>query len=132
MKAFSEDKINLTVKQKLPLGWAGNIVAIGENVTYHIFSFFHNVSKGFFPMVVKTRDLSGIELNLSQTTNFTFSNRKFAGDNFEFEENAEKFSKRVENTVAKGGICLSHAIYSFPTLFPKDMYCRHKKANSCL
>ena len=36
-----------------------------------------------------------------------FSNDKFlefADDNFEFEENDRKFSKRVENTVEKGEI----------------------------
>ena len=30
--------------------------------------------------------------------------REFADDNFEFDENGRKFSKRVENTVRKGEI----------------------------
>ena len=42
---------------------------------------------------------------LSQTTNFRlFQNEECADDNSEFDENGEKFSKRVENTVGKGEI----------------------------
>ena len=44
-------------------------------------------------------------LTLSQMTNFRlFKLKEFADDNFKFDENGRKFSKRVENTVGKGEI----------------------------
>ena len=43
-----------------------------------------------------------ITLTLSQTTNFRlFQTEEFEEDNFRFNENGKKFSKRVENTVVK-------------------------------
>ena len=45
------------------------------------------------------------DLTLSQTTNLESSKlREFADDNFKYDENGRKFSKRVENTVGKGEI----------------------------
>ena len=43
-------------------------------------------------------------LTLSQTTNSRLFQTEswFAGDNFEFNENDRKFSKRVQNAVEKG------------------------------
>ena len=49
----------------------------------------------------------------------------FADDNFKLNENGRKFSKRVENTVGKRRNCSLRAISPFPTLFSKDLYCRH-------
>ena len=49
--------------------------------------------------------------------------KKFADDNFEFNENGRKLSKRVENTDGNGEIVHS----AFPTLFSKGLYCRHVK-----
>ena len=44
-------------------------------------------------------------LTLSQTTDVDPSKLKeFADDNFKFDENGRKFSKRVENTMLKGEI----------------------------
>ena len=43
--------------------------------------------------------------------------KKFADDNFKFDENGRKFSKQVENTVGKGEIAhyeqflLSHSVF---------------------
>ena len=47
--------------------------------------------------------------------------KKFADENSKFDENGRKFSKRVENTVGKGEIS------PFPTVFSKDLYCRHRE-----
>ena len=45
---------------------------------------------------------SGVLLTLYQTKNFRlFQTKKFADDNFKFDENGRKLSKRVENTVGK-------------------------------
>ena len=58
-----------------------------------------------------------------QMTNFRlFQTEEFADDNFKFDENGRKLSKRVENTVGKGKI----ARYDSKGLFPRDFkgcYC---------
>ena len=46
-----------------------------------------------------------------------------AGDNFKFDENGGKFSKSVGK---------KEAISPFPTVFSKDLYCRHIKSRACL
>ena len=43
----------------------------------------------------------------------------FEDDNFKFDENGRKFSKRVENTVGKGRNCSIRAISPFPTVFKR-------------
>ena len=37
--------------------------------------------------------------------------KEFADDNFEFDENGGKFSKRLENTVEKGDFSFSHSVF---------------------
>ena len=55
--------------------------------------------------------------------------KEFADDNSILNENGKKLSKWVENTVANGEI----AHYEqFPTVFSKDLYCRHVKNRACL
>ena len=51
----------------------------------------------------------------------------FADDNFKFEENGRKFSKRVENAVEKWRNCSLRAISPFPTVFSKVLKCSHVK-----
>ena len=43
--------------------------------------------------------------------------KEFADDNFEFDENGRKFSKRVENTVGKGEIARDEQFILFPQCF---------------
>ena len=45
--------------------------------------------------------------------------KEFADDNFKFDENGKKFSKRVENTVGKGEIALYEQFLLFPLCFQK-------------
>ena len=45
--------------------------------------------------------------------------KKFADDNFEFDENGRKFLKRVENTVGKGEIARYEQFLLFPQCFQK-------------
>ena len=52
--------------------------------------------------------------------------KEFADDNFKFVENSRKLSQQIENTVGKGEIA------RFPTVFSKDLYCRHVKTRACL
>ena len=46
-----------------------------------------------------------------------FKLREFADDNFKFDENGKKFSKRVENTVGKGEIARYEQFLLFPQCF---------------
>ena len=45
--------------------------------------------------------------------------KKFADDNFKFDENGRKFSKRVENTLGKGEIARYEQFLLFPQCFQK-------------
>ena len=57
---------------------------------------------------------------------FTSKLRKFADDNFKFDENGRKFSKWVENC-GKRRNCSLRATSPFPAVFSKSLYCRHVK-----
>ena len=57
-----------------------------------------------------------VSLSLSKTTNF----RLFADDNFKFDENGRKLSKRVENTMEKGEIARDEQFLFFPQCFQKS------------
>ena len=60
------------------------------------------------------------DLTLSQTTIPDCSKLKeVADDNFKFDENGSKFSKRVENTVGKGEIARYEQFLLFPQCFQK-------------
>ena len=62
-----------------------------------------------------------------QTTNFRLfqTKKKFADDNFKFDENGRKLSKQVEITVGKGEIARHEQFLLFPVfskgLFPRDV-----------
>ena len=48
--------------------------------------------------------------------------KQSADDNFEFDENIRKFSKRVENTVGKGEIACYEQFLLFPQCFQKACF----------
>ena len=58
--------------------------------------------------------------------------KEFADDSSKFDENGKRLSKRVENTVGKGEIAHYEQFSPFPTVFSKDLYCRHVKTRACL
>ena len=63
------------------------------------------------------------ELTHYQTTNFRlFQTEVFADDNFRFDENGRKLSKRVENTVGKGEIARNEQFLFFPQCFEKACF----------
>ena len=49
----------------------------------------------------------------------SFKLKEFEDDNFKFDENRRKFSKRVENTVGKGEIARYEQFPLFPQCFQK-------------
>ena len=58
-----------------------------------------------------------------QTINLDSSKLKeFAEDNFKFDENGRKVSKRVENTVGKGEIARYEQFLLFPQCFQKACF----------
>ena len=57
---------------------------------------------------------------LSQTMYFRlFKLKEFADNNFKFDENGRKFSKRVENSMGKGEIAGDEQFLLFPQCFQK-------------
>ena len=48
--------------------------------------------------------------------------KQFADDNFKFDENSRKFSKRVQNTVGKGEIARYEQFLLFPQCFQKACF----------
>ena len=55
-----------------------------------------------------------------QPTNFRlFQTERIADDNFKFDENGSKLSKRVENTVGKEEIAFHEQFLLFPQCFQK-------------
>ena len=48
--------------------------------------------------------------------------KEFADDNFRFDENSRKLSKRVENTVGKGEIAHYEQFLLFPQCFQKACF----------
>ena len=58
--------------------------------------------------------------------------KKFADDNFKFDENGGKFFKLVENTVEKGVIARYEKFVLFQQCFQKNLYFRHVIPRACL
>ena len=48
--------------------------------------------------------------------------KEFADDNFKFDENSRKLSKRAENTVGKGEIACYEQFLLFPQCFQKARF----------
>ena len=85
----------------------------------------------------KLKQIADDILTLSQITNFRlFQPERVADNNFKFDENGRKFSKRVENTVGKAEIAcyekLRYEQFLLFTVFSRDLYCRHVKTRACL
>ena len=67
-----------------------------------------------------TSNVKKLHLTHYQMTNLDSSELKeFADDNFKFDENGRKLSKRVENTVGKGEIARYEQFLLFPQCFQK-------------
>ena len=71
-------------------------------------------------------------LTLSQTTNLDSSKLKeYADDNFKFDENGRKLSKRVENTVAKGEMLVTSNFSFFHSVFKRLVSQERQKVLLC-
>ena len=58
--------------------------------------------------------------------------KEFADDNFRFDENGKKLSKRVEKNCGKKRNCSLRAISPFPTVFSKGLFPRGVKRCHCV
>ena len=58
--------------------------------------------------------------------------KDFAEDSFKFDDNGRKFSEKGRKHCGERRNCLLRAISPFPTVFSKDLYCRHIKTRACL
>ena len=57
--------------------------------------------------------------------------KQFTDNNFEFDENSRKFSRRVENTVGKGEITCYEQFLLFPQCFQKACFPEVQKVPLC-
>ena len=57
--------------------------------------------------------------------------KEFADDMFKFDENSEKLSKRVENSVGNGEITFCEQ-FLLSLQFSKELFCRHIKPGAYL
>ena len=62
----------------------------------------------------------------------SFKLKEFADDNFKFDVNGRKFSKRVENTVGKGEIARHEQFLLFSRCFQKTCIVDTGKTRACL
>ena len=62
----------------------------------------------------------GNGLTLSQTTNFRLFHTEFADDDFKFDENGRRFSKRVKNAMGKEEIAHYLQFLLFHQCFQKN------------
>ena len=115
-KTFAGDNINTTKKFEIVSVTVDNTVEKRENAGYQHFLFFPTMlSKGLLIRV----------LNLYSTTNF-------ADDNFKKLMKMVEVVNKDRKNCGKRRNCLLREISPFPTMFSKDLYCRHIKFRACL
>ena len=94
----------------------------GENAGYKQKLFLKCLAFLYFVNYVTLPTQSRL-LTHYQTTNFSlFKLKDFADDNFKFDENGRKLSKRIENTVGKGEIARYEQFLLFPQCFQKACF----------
>ena len=104
---FFEDFLYFIFSIQLTLRKSQKKVYVGIYLTFNSILtglILHNVSFGCEPFP-KRQILDSTKL------------KDFTDDNFKFDENGEKFSKRVENTVGKGEIARYEQFLLFPQCF---------------
>ena len=75
----------------------------------------------------------GSYLALSKMTNLDSSKlTEFADNTLKFNEDGSKFIQMGRKHSGKRRNCSLRAISTFPTVFSKDLYCRHIKTMACL
>ena len=85
-----------------------------------------------FPTVF-SKDLYCIHLTLSQTTNFRlFQSERVCRRQFYIGSKWQKVLQKGRKQCGKRRNCSLRVISPFPTLFSKDLYCRHVKTRACL
>ena len=148
MKGFADNKIKVTKKTEIWFGKGGKPCWKGANSGYQHFAPFPTMfSKGFSLRVIKSQD-PGTGLNdkqwqkedyfdqlltLSQTTNFRlFQTERVCRRQFQIWRKWQKPLQTGRKHCGKWRNCSLRAISPFPTVFSKDLCCRHVKTRACL
>ena len=92
--------------------WVENTVEKEKLLVTSNSSFSHSDFKRLVLQTRKNQSLFGKGLNSSKF-------KEFAADNFKFDENSRKFSKREENIVGKEEIARYEQFLCFPQCFQK-------------
>ena len=101
LKEFADEKFNFDKNGRKFSKWKENTVGKGKIAHYeHFFLFLQCFQKNC------TADSSKL--------------KEFADDKFSFDENGRKFSKWIENTVAKVKIASYEQFFLFPQCFQKN------------
>ena len=100
-----------------------------EKFLYSILHLFFILS-AFFEY--KVTPLTFFSVNSFQNNKFQIPPNRKSLLTTMFVESGRKFSNWEENTVGKRRNCSLRAISPFPTVFLKDLYCRHVKIRACL
>ena len=96
----------------------------------NIFSFSHNI---FFSSAKEGIQPLETSLTLSQTTNFRlFQIERVCRRQFQDYWKWQKALQTGRKHCGKRRNCSLRAISPFPTVFSKDLYCRHVKTRACL
>ena len=97
-----------------------------------ITSFSYSVFKRILLQTLKNMSWFVKGLTHYQTTNFRlFQTEEFADNNFKFDKNGRKLSKRVENTVGKEEIARYEQFLLFPQCFQKACFQEESKVSLC-
>ena len=88
-----------------------------RKIAHEQFLLFPQCFQKVYTADMKNQGLFGKGLNLSKIKKFKSSKLKEFADNFKFEENGIKFSKRVENALGKGEIACYEQFLLFPQFF---------------
>ena len=112
---------------------AENTVEKGENAGYQHFLLFPQwFWKVLWFKVVKSWDCVG-KTTLSQTTNFRlFQIERVCRWQFQILWKQQKVFETGQKHCGKRRNCSLQAISPFPTVFSKDLCCRHVKTRACL
>ena len=98
-------------------------------ITFHIFAVYYRFEYSIEPL---REAVLVFTLTLSQTTVFRpFETGRAADDNFKFNKNG-KVLHTGRKHCEKRRNCSLRAIFAFPTVFSKYLYCRHVKTKACL
>ena len=124
LKAFADDKLKVAKMAFFLFDKARNTVGKRENAVYQ----HYLLSPQHFPKLSSLGSLT-----LSQTTNFRLLQiERVCRWQFQIWRKWQKVIQMGRKHCGKKRNCSLRAISPFPTVFSKDLCCRHVKTRACL